>query len=117
MIFSPDLAAKVLDGSKTVTRRLCSENPRSPWWRELCALKVGRDYAVQPGRSELAIGRIKVVAVRREALASLHPDDVRREGFYSLHEFIDAWKAINGRYELLAEVWRVEFVLVQGSVR
>lgn len=33
MNFKPELAAKVMSGEKTVTRRLVSENPRSPWWR------------------------------------------------------------------------------------
>jgi hypothetical protein len=32
--FQRELAEKVMAGEKTVTRRLVSDNPRSPWWRE-----------------------------------------------------------------------------------
>jgi len=63
--FRPELAAKVMAGEKTVTRRLCSDNPRSPWWWEDCSLRVGKDYAVCPGRGKHAIGRVRIVSVER----------------------------------------------------
>ena len=44
---------------KTVTRRLVSDNPRSPWFEGGCSLKAGRDYAVCPGRGKNAIGRVR----------------------------------------------------------
>lgn len=114
MIFRPELAVKVMEGSKTVTRRLCSDNPRSPWWREVCAFEVGRDYAVQAKRGTPAIGRIRVLDVRRETLmpVAVGPDkdrEARWEGFESPEAFIDAWREINGQWDVLAEVWRVQF--------
>lgn len=113
MIFRPELAQAVLDGRKTVTRRLCSDNPRSPWWREICAFQVGRDYAVQAKRGTPAIGRVRVVDVRRETLIPMvgrrGPDEAALEGFESAHAFRLAWVEINGRWDVLAEVWRVEF--------
>lgn len=118
MIFRPELAEKVMDGRKTVTRRLCSENPRSPWWRGGCALEVGRDYAVQPKRGVSAIGRVRILSVRREQLVSTGiAADLDREawaeGFASFAEFRAAWQEINGLFDPLAEVWRVEFEVLR----
>lgn len=114
IMFRPELAAKVMDGSKTVTRRLCSDNPRSPWWRDQCALKPGRDYAVQPGRGKTAIGRATVVSVCREPLGFVDSAEACREGFATVAEFVAAFAGINGVYDPRAEVWRVELRAVTG---
>ena len=106
--FRADLAAAVMAGEKTVTRRLCSDNPRSPWWRQECALKLGKDYAVQPGRGKPAIGRAVVRSVRREPLGHLDVAEARREGFASVAEFEATFAGINGAYDPTVEVWRVE---------
>jgi hypothetical protein len=113
--FKPELAAKVMSGEKTVTRRLVSRNPRSPWWREQCALAVGRDYAVCPGRGKNAIGRVRIVSVDQRHLGQIDGADARREGFASRAEFREAWAAINGSYSDGERVWRVEFELVGGD--
>jgi hypothetical protein len=121
MNFTPTLATRVMAGEKTVTRRLVSNNPRSPWWRERCSLEVGRDYAVCPGRGKHAIGRVRVRSVRRERLGDMLGSDLavdqppiatleaRREGFLDAVAFKLAWLKINGGYDPDAEVWRVEF--------
>jgi hypothetical protein len=57
--FRPELAEKVMRGEKTVTRRIASTNPRSPWYSDRCGLKTGRDYAVCPGRGKHALGRVR----------------------------------------------------------
>lgn len=109
MNFRPELAAKVMAGEKTVTRRLVSDNPRSPWWVEKCGLQVGKTYAVCPGRGKHAIGRVEITRVSRVRLDLLTPSAALKEGFRSPAEFKTAWKAINGNYDMLALVWRVEF--------
>jgi hypothetical protein len=113
--FQPELAAKVLAGQKTVTRRLVSDNPRSPWWKGGCSLKVNRTYAVCPGRGKPAIGRVRIVSVRKERLGWLGADEELREGFTTCHAFREAWKKINGRYDAAALVWRVEFAVVPAA--
>jgi hypothetical protein len=114
--FQPELAQAVMAGRKTVTRRLVSDNPRSPWYRGACALKVGRDYAVCPGRGKHAIGRVRIVAVEMQTLATLvnggGDEEARREGFANLSAFWDAWTAINGAPDMRSLVWRVEFEVV-----
>jgi hypothetical protein len=123
VIFRPELAQKVLAGEKTVTRRVVSDNPRSPWWRDECAYNVGQDYAVQPGRGKPTIGRLRIIRVTRQALgeafgqfgdrATADRPDVRREarleGFNDAVAFQLAWLKINRTYDESALVWRVEF--------
>lgn len=113
MNFQAELAAKVMAGEKTVTRRLVSNNPRSPWWRERCSLKVDHTYAVCPGRGKNAIGRVRIVSVEKMHLGQwLTTAEVRNEGFGSRREFREAWAAINGRWSDGELVWRVEFRVV-----
>jgi hypothetical protein len=113
--FQPELAEKVMRGEKTVTRRLVSDNPRSPWYRGGCSLKPGRDYAVCPGRGKNAIGRVRVKSVRLVALGRLSQEEARREGFASAVEFFSAWCAINGCYHAGEHVWRIEFEVVPST--
>jgi hypothetical protein len=110
--FKPELAAKVMAGEKTVTRRLVSDNPRSPWYREWCLLQPGSTYAVCPGRGKHAIGRVRIVSVRRMALGVVGDAEARREGFEDWLRFRIAWTNINGSYDDVAQVWRVEFEAV-----
>lgn len=103
MIFSPDLAAKVLDGSKTQTRRRDKGGP--------CRYKAGKTYAVQPGRGKKAIGRIRVLSVRPELMTQLDDEEARLEGFKNTGEFAAKWLAIYGKGSWLDIVWRIEFTL------
>jgi hypothetical protein len=109
MNFRPELASAVRGGGKTVTRRLVSDNPRSPWWRERCGLRVDHSYAVCPGRGKDSIGRVVVTDVRREQLGRLDVDEAKREGFFTVEAFEEAFTGINGKYDPAALVWRVEF--------
>lgn len=113
MIFRPELAEKVLRGEKTVTRRLLSDNPRSPWWREGCAYRPGRDYAVQPGRGKPTVGRLVIVRCAVVQLGWLTRGEAAAEGFASPADFARAWVEINdGGYDGHTLVWRVQFELV-----
>lgn len=115
MNFRPELAEKVMAGEKTITRRLVSDNPRSPWWREACSLKVDHTYAVCPGRGKHAIGRVRVVRVDRRRLGFLGLDEAVGEGFGTMQGFRQAWTAINGGYDPDVLVWRVEFAVVPAE--
>ncbi len=112
MNFQPELARAVLDGRKTVTRRLASSNPRSPWSRERCGLRAGDSFAVCPGRGKPAVGRARVLAVARVSLGRLDEREAAREGFGSAKEFERAFTIINGGYDPDAIVWRIEFELL-----
>jgi uncharacterized protein YqfB (UPF0267 family) len=119
MIFSADLAALVVAGKKTVTRRpRTGSNPSGEpggWVDDPCRYKAGRTYAVQPGRGKKAIGRIYVRSVRPELMTQLDDDEARLEGFKNTREFTDKWLAIYGKGSWLDIVWRIEFELVEAA--
>lgn len=117
MNFRPELAAKVMAGEKTVTRRLVSDNPRSPWFIERCGLRPGKTYAVCPGRGKDAIGRVVVDAVMSEPLGRISDSEARREGFANAAEFEAAFAAINGGYDPHVIVWRVVFRVDKTALR
>jgi hypothetical protein len=119
VIFRSELSAKVMAGEKTVTRRLCSPNPRSPWWRERCRYRVGQRFAVQRGRGKQgkAIGYARVVSVHKERLSdAFKPGRVRieamREGFPNGTAFRAAFADINGKVHGSTYVWRIEFEVI-----
>ncbi len=109
MNFRPDLAEAVMANPqrKTVTRRLVSDNPASPWWREQCGYRVGQEVAICPGRGKHAIGKARVTSVDRMPLGRLSGADARAEGFPHGPAFDIAWAEINGSYEPHTLVWRI----------
>jgi hypothetical protein len=116
MNFAPDLAQKVIDGHKTVTRRMPSDNPRSPWSREGCGFEVGKDYAVCPGRGKHQIGRVRIISARLEELVKVERrPEWNLEGFATLTGFRRKWEELHGSYEPLRIVWRLQFAVVRDG--
>jgi hypothetical protein len=113
MIFQRDLAEAALAGEKTVTRRLCSDNPRSPWWRERCRYVPGKVFTINPGRGERRIGEARVVACWRQLLGQLSDAEARLEGFADAAEFEAAFAEINGVYDSALWVWHIEFEVLR----
>lgn len=116
MIFRPELAAAIIDGRKTVTRRKrTGDNPTGKpggWVDDPCRYRAGHTYAVQPGRGKRGIGRIRVLSVRPEFMHELTDDEIRREGFESRADFERTWRSIHGAGSYLDLVWRIEFEVV-----
>lgn len=110
MIFKPELCAKVLDGSKTVTRRPLN----GP-----CLYQVGKDYAVQPGRGKHAVGRILIEDIDYQALGhicTLGDKEARREGFEHVGEFMAYWRGLyHGQFFRGQLVSRIQFRLLDVS--
>jgi hypothetical protein len=113
--FRPEMVERILAGEKTQTRRLVSDNPRSPWWKERCSLKQGRSYAVCPGRGKRAVARVRIAGVRREPLAWINDIGARAEGFRDRQHFVDYWKRLHGGWDLSAIVWVVSFKLEEAA--
>lgn len=103
MIFSPDLATKVLDGSKTQTRR------RWKWGEDACRYVVGRTYAVQDKRGGTTLGRIHILSAQKTVVANISRGDARAEGFSSTRAFYDRWREMYGHAS--GWCWRIEFAL------
>lgn len=93
MLFKPELCHLILLGLKTQTRRLghaqtdcatyetplpgtlisISRNGRVHW-------RVGHTYAVQPGRGQGQVGRIRITAICQERLRDITEADAQAEG-------------------------------------
>jgi hypothetical protein len=118
MIFRPELAAKIVKGQKTATRR--AMNPakvRSPWHPDSHSYPVGRAFAVCPGRGVHGIAQAIVTARRIEPLSAVTPHDARCEGFPTRDGFVAAWRAINGDWDPDERVHVVEFELAGPDCR
>ena len=113
MNFKPELVERILTGQKTQTRRIVSDNPRSPWYRERCALKVSRAYAVCPGRGKRGVAKVALVnRPWRQRAGQITDGDAVAEGFISRTAFIDYWRQLHGSFDPDTEVWRIEFALI-----
>lgn len=120
MIFKPEMVEKILAGQKTVTRRpvkfkmeLPPGAPAPVKVEQDCRYEVGETYAVQPGRGQKAVARIRILSVSRELLLALNTLDARREGFDGGPEFAAYWTKLYGSFDPTQLVHRIEFELVQ----
>lgn len=59
--------------------------------------KVGSHYSVQDGRGKKGQGQIKIIEIRNERLQQITQDDLHREGFDTLEQFIEVWDSINNK--------------------
>jgi len=127
MLFRPDLAAKVVLGEKTQTRRVKRPGETAEYdlvgGTGIIAVRsaggrlkwiAGGTYAVQPGRGKRGIGRLRIVGIYEGRAGEITPEDARAEGFESVEEFAAAWNKINRRpphrFEDNPEVWVLVFV-------
>lgn len=85
MIFSSDLARKVLRGQKTETRRPVKEHHAPLRYR------AGQSHAVQPGRGQTSLGRIVLTHVSREAVTAITVAGAVAEGFAGVAGFARRW--------------------------
>lgn len=115
MMFTEALAAKIVEGKKTATRRLPSDNPRAMWreqkpWR----YPVGQTFTVNPGRGVERVAECEVTGRSMATLGEMIVDQGRAEGFPLTAKagFIAAWYRINGSWSADTRVHVVEFKLV-----
>jgi len=101
LLFKRSLMLKVLDGSKTQTRRISRYR-----------LKIGKAYAVRSKMLEPAQARIIIARAWRQQLRDLTPEDVRKEGFTNFMEFRQAWIEIYGSWNPDQIVTAYEFRLL-----
>lgn len=111
LIFSAELLPKVLDGSKTVTRR------RSP-------RVVGSLQAVQPGRGKKGVGFVRVISCELhndwwlqniDEWGTGESEEANREGFQDWYDFEMKIKELYGQEwkSFKKDFYRIEFQLVK----
>ena len=108
MIFRPELIQRILDGDKTVTRRRLTHTGG-----RRIAYRVGKTYAIQPGRGKKHVGHILVRHMDEQPLGMVTPREAKREGFESVAEFDGYWKMLHGEYNPDEIVARIQFELTQ----
>lgn len=106
---------KVLSGEKTQTRRVvkplhCAwansydehddpieithvanviDDPGS--YKTVELYRIGKTYAVCPGRGKTQVARIRITDIRREDVRNISDSDALAEGFKSYREFLALW--------------------------
>lgn len=129
---------QVMDGTKGMTRRLVEAGDisyHSGFPTHVAPItfierggrvkwQVGNTYAVQPGRTKKAIGRIRITGIRQERLQSINHHDVRAETgdmnpyhYETLEDFIGLWDSFHTkpgtRWLDNPLVWVLEFEVVE----
>jgi hypothetical protein len=125
MNFTRDMLEKVLDGTKTQTRRPRKDR-ESGWWcdwpAEILMVKDtnGRakwikyqTYAVCPGRGKKAVARIEITDIRCERACDITLEDAWAEGFENREEFFGKLRSLYGaKVDLNQRYWVLSFKLV-----
>jgi hypothetical protein len=104
MLFKKPLLAKVMDGTKTQTRR-CSKQRYTP----------GRIYGVTCRRYQKSQAHIQILKAQQQRLSDISLEDVKAEGFQTLEEFKEVWIKINGEWNPEQIVTSYEFKLIKKN--
>lgn len=117
MLFKPELAAKILRGEKTETRRLKKPgdrlvNGRTVYRNGRVQWELGRTYAICPGRGKRAVGRIRLTCISEEIVGAIREECAIQEGFRSRDEFLAVFAAINGAKHESSLCYALTFELV-----
>lgn len=102
MLFKKDLLAKILNSSKTQTRRSSART-----------YKVGRVYGISCRRYQKPQAHIQILQARKQRLGEISEEDVRKEGFSNMEEFREAWQTIYGSWDPEQLVTAYEFTLIR----
>lgn len=106
MIFEPAVVDMIRQGKKTMTRRPVARCETT------CRYYVGRTYAIQPGRGQVATGLVTItVAPHRERLGEITRKDARKEGYKTTQDFQRHFVELHGHWTPDLDVWVIEFAL------
>lgn len=105
MMFDKFCVDKILEGKKTVTRRL--PKGRQP-------ARVGKIHKLKIDRTKKTYGLILITDCYLEMIKDIDDKEAKKEGFNSRQEYINYFMDINNidilnDYDL---VWRIEFELL-----
>lgn len=107
MMFDKFCIEKILNGEKTVTRRLPSRNGRRP-------AVPGTTHKLKKDRTKNTYGEIFINNCELTLIADIDDKEAQMEGFSSRKEYIDYFMEINN-IDILSDydmVWRVGFTLL-----
>lgn len=103
ILFTPNHVEMIKAGEKTQTRRIW-KRPRA---------KVGAVHLVKTELfSKEHHCKIRILDVRLEPLGAVSEEDARAEGGYTVAEYIEVWREINGDFDPDQLVYVVDFEVV-----
>jgi len=102
MIFKREHIRMILDGVKTQTRR-----------RHRHRLKAGKVYNINRDWHHSTGDKILIIRVRRQRLGDITPAEAMEEDGYTVEEFREVWRRINGGWEPDEVVVVYEFKVVE----
>lgn len=120
MNFRPEMVLAIRRG-KCETRRVVSDNPRSPWYGGGCALHVPgpgferfrKSYAICPGRGKAGVARLELLREpERHLLENVTETGAIYEGFESREKFLAYVLDLNPGLSVKDEVWAIRFKVV-----
>jgi len=110
---------QVILHEKTATRRIVSADEVAirAMNNKIVAVKkkgrvkwrIGATYAVQPGRGQTQVARIRLVRITRQQLNKISNREAQAEGFAGRREFLRTWRLIHGPESDRVPVWVLEF--------
>lgn len=104
ILFKEYHAKLILEGKKTQTRRLWKK-PR---------VKIGNIYKAKTNLySKQHFALLKITGLRKEKLGEISPEDVKKEGYATLGDFIEAWTQIHGLWDPELEVYVIDFEVIE----
>ena len=98
LLFKKALVPKIVDGSKTATRRAKRPN-----------VKKGKTYRIRVNYTGSLSHRIKVTDLYQQRLGDMTLDGALKEGFQDISSYRETWEAIYGPWDEDQMVWVVEF--------
>jgi hypothetical protein len=106
---------RVLDGSQTEISlpikagEVLFQNPTQVKSGSRTIWRVGKNYAVQPGKGENAVSSIVIQEIKEGVLGQLDMEAVLAEGFNNREQFIETWKGVHGNYDPNQRIWILRF--------
>ena len=105
MLFKPEHKYLILDGTKTVTRRVWKKPMVKVGGIYKCKLKMlSKDY----------FAKIKVTKLYKQKLGMMNIEDCKKEG-YTPTNFVKVWEKINGSWTPDLEVYVIEFEVIKNG--
>lgn len=121
MIFQHTLTDILLQ-NKTQTRRIIKVNEiavrtrynkiESVLHNDRIKWRVGQTYAVQPGRGQAEVARIRLTRINSQHITRISTLDAIAEGFKSRQDFLQTWQKIHGENALNVRVWVLTLELI-----
>ena len=88
LIFKREHIKLILKGVKTQTRR-----------RHTRLLKAGKIYHIKSDWIHRTPHKIMITRVRKQLLSDITYEEAQAEGGYTVREFMDVWRRINGAWD------------------